>query len=184
MAEDKQSFGMRFVVTVISRANGNNAFAARMSRADNPDTEYQALGDLCACGINVECDEQRQPCAVIGAALCRSRVQQDGNLTLGAALRRCQDTQKDGQGGDTPKAGIQDSPRLRRLLACDSLAEACGVLRQMLAMLHSKDVPLCHAALLDDLRKFCFDDSRQRVKRRWAQDFYGQKPDSDAAEET
>ena len=59
-----------FVAFVLKRSQEDAGFAARLRRADNPDTEDQSWGILAAF-VNLERDAERLPYAVIGAALCR-----------------------------------------------------------------------------------------------------------------
>ena len=61
----------QFVARVLEQCKKDNGFAARLRRADNPDTEYYALGDLAKLGVNIEDDSQRLPFTLIAAALSR-----------------------------------------------------------------------------------------------------------------
>ena len=167
--EDRQSRAKRFVAWALTRAQGDSGFAARLRRADNPDTEYAALGLLCGFGVRVENDAERLAFATVGAALCRQKRHSDGENSLGKALRRCM----------TASGDNDDSPRFRRLLACDSVEELCRVLRPLLSLVASRDGKLCHASLLEDILRFAHDEGRHRVRLRWAQDFYGAASDAD-----
>ena len=154
----------QFVARVLEQCKTDNGFAARLRRADNPDTEYYALGDLAKLGVTIEDDSQRLPFALIAAALSRDAdtMNVDGTLGIGAALRQC-----------LPDEEAEDSPRLRRLLACESLNETCQVLRPMLSLVRSKGIHLGYARLLQDLRSFRFGkDAAQKTKRQWVSDFY------------
>lgn len=162
--EERQTRAKRFVAWALARAQNDSGFAARLRRADNPDTEYAALGLLCNFGVRVENDAERLAFATVGAALCRQKGQADGSNPLGKALR-------------TASGDNDDSPRFRRLLACDTVEELCRVLRPMLALVASRDGKLCHASLLEDILRFAHDEGRRRVRLRWAQDFYGTAAD-------
>ena len=168
-----------FVRRVLDKCKNDNGFAARLRRADNPDTEYYALGDLCALGINIEKDSERLPAALIAAAISRNadNMATDGSVNIGAALRLCLDeneqcpTTRQKQDNDIP-----DSLRLRRLLACERRREACLVLRPILSLVHSKiekKIHLCYAELLRDLLYFSDDneEARRYVKQRWMRSF-------------
>ena len=161
MEQQEQTRSQRFVTTILEQCARDKGFAARLRRADNPDTEHYAYGLLCAFGIALERDEERQPFALIGAALSRSKREQDGTLELGKALRDCLDSAEQGEA------------RLRRMLACRRQDEACRTLRPLLSLIQAKDVPLCYAHLLEELLAFRFEEPRRRVCRRWAQEFYG-----------
>ena len=152
MENKEQTRSQRFVAAVLARCREDKGFAARLRRADNPDTEYYAYGLLVAFGIALERDGERRAYALIGASLSRGKREQDGTLGLGDALRRCVESEEQGEA------------RLRRMLACRSQEEA---------LLASRNMPLCHARLLDDLLAFHFDDARRRICLRWAQEFYG-----------
>lgn len=149
----------RFVAFVLDRCATDNGFAARLRRADNPDTEYQSYEILAGFGVDIEKDYERLPFALVGAALARLRTPQDGAAGLGRALKSCFE---DGEQGDA---------RLRRLLACDRQDELCGILRPLLSLLSAKSKqPLCHVRLLREL--LFFNRNAQRTKLGWAREYY------------
>jgi CRISPR system Cascade subunit CasB len=77
----------RFVQTIIRHCATNTGFAARLRRADNPDTEYHSWELLVKLGINLDKDWERLPCALIAAAVARAQLSSDGSAGLGRALR-------------------------------------------------------------------------------------------------
>lgn len=171
MNEQQTSREERFVAFVLKRSQEDAGFAARLRRADNPDTEYQSWDTLAAFGVNLEQDAERLPFALVGAALCRFKPEHDGTAGLGSALCSCFEDNAD-QGG----------VRLRRLLACDSPEEACHIVRPMLSLIASRTKkPLGFARLLNELLRFG-GPARERIKIRWAQDFYRNQEGSGAAE--
>ncbi|MDO4569292.1 MAG: type I-E CRISPR-associated protein Cse2/CasB [Planctomycetia bacterium] len=156
-----------FVTYVTTKIQGDTGFRAAMTRADNPDTESQAwryLVHFCDLGN----PWQRLPLGLVGAAIARKRVTQDGTQQLGEALRLC-------------KQSIQDDDdsverKLRRLLACDSSLELVQVLRPVLQFVQKGErVSLNYAQLLRDVLYFS-----ERVKLQWAKQYYGQKQEGDA----
>ena len=150
----------------------DKGFAAKLRRADNPNTEYYSLGILCSFGVNIENDNERLPYALIGAALCRTDVKCDGSLNLGAALRKTLETDD-----------IDDNARLRRILACNSVVEICRVLRPVLMWLDSKESGISYAQLLGDIVKFNSEKSRERIKLKWTKEYYkNNKTDKDVEE--
>jgi len=160
----QQSWETRFVDTVIARCAADKGLAARLRRADNPATEYQSWELLGSLGIDLEKDYQRLPFVTVAAAIAKTKAERNGSLSLGKALAACY---VDGRESDQAKA------RLRRLLACDELAEVCRILRPLLSLIDSKvGQPLNFIRLLTQLRNFHFND--QRIKAQWAQEFYGQ----------
>lgn len=162
---DNKSREQRFVEVVIDRCQKDKGLAARLRRADNPAMEYQSWELLGWFGIDIEKDYERLPYVTIAAAISKSKAEHNGSLTLGRALLASYDNDRD---SDQAKA------RLRRLLACNDLAEVCRILRPILALINSKiGQPLDYVRLLRQLRLFGFD-SGHKVKTQWAQEFYGQ----------
>ena len=160
---------LAFVDYIISRCQADNGFRAALKRADNPATEYQSWEVLAGFHINLEYENQRLPYAAIAAAIARAKVEENGAAKIGQAIARCYE---DGNASDQAKA------KLRRLLACDSLPEACRILRPLFSLIESKGkTVLDYATLLNDLLRFGHDDSRTYIKARWAQNFYGKPAD-------
>jgi CRISPR system Cascade subunit CasB len=160
---------LAFVDYIINRCQADNGLRAALKRADNPATEYQSWEVLAGFRINLEYENQRLPHAAIAAAVARSKIEQNGTVKIGQAIARCYE---DGNASDQAKA------RLRRLLACDSVPEACRVLRPLLSLIESRsNTTPDYASLLNDLLWFGHDDSQTRIKARWAQDFYGKPAD-------
>ena len=154
----------RFVVGVLKLCTENKGIAARLRRADNPATEYQSWELLAAYGIDLEQERDRLPFVTVAAAIAKAKVERNGSMGLGRGLAACYE-----QGN----ASDQAKTRLRRLLACDDLAELCRILRPMFALVDSKvSQPLDYTRLLRQLRRFPFNG--QQVKAQWAQEFYGQ----------
>lgn len=156
---------LAFVDYIINRCQSNNGLRAALKRADNPNTEYQSWEVLAGFNIDLEHENQRLPYATVAAAIARSKAERNGASKIGQAIAHCYE---DGNASDQAKA------KLRRLLACDSVPEACRILRPLLSLIESKgNVALDYASLLDDLLWFGHDESQLRIKARWAQDFYG-----------
>ena len=154
-----------FVTQVINRIQQDKGLSARLRRADNPATEYQSWELLARYGIDLERDDERLPFACVAAAIAQAKIQNNGTLALGRAIASCY---PDGHQNDQAQA------RLRRLLACDEVAELCRVLRPVLTLIDSRVAqPLDYARLLGQLRRFAF--APPSVKAQWAQEFYGHK---------
>lgn len=162
---DSENRERRFVETVIDRCQKDKGMAARLRRGDNPATEYQSWELLGWFGVDLEKDYERLPFLTIAAAIAKSKAELNGKLTLGRAIANCYE---DGRESDQAKA------RLRRLLACNELTEACRILRPILTLINSKvGQPLDYIRLLRQLRFFGYE-SGHRTKTQWAQEFYGQ----------
>jgi CRISPR system Cascade subunit CasB len=162
--QPKKKKGEAFAEYVISRLREDNAFGAMLRRADNPATEYHAWEHLVRW-CDIERPWERLPFAVIAAALARAKPTKDGYLGIGYSIAACYD---DGQNSESAKA------KLRRLLACDSVEEACRILRPILSLIQSKGKPLCYGELLSELLRF-----GERQKIRWVTDFYRRRDDYD-----
>ncbi len=165
---DKQTFskGQAFVDYVINRCQTDKGLRAALTRADNPATEYQSWEVLAGFHVNLEYENQRLPYATIGAAIARAKAEKNGTTSIGQAIARCYE---EGNASDQAKA------KLRRLLACETVTEACRIVRPLLRLAESRGVAVDYAALLNDLLWFGHADSQARIKARWAQNFYGKK---------
>lgn len=160
----EKSWEQRFVETVVARCSSDKGMAARLRRADNPNTEYQSWDLLGAFGVDLEKDYQRLPFTTVAAAIAKSKSEHNGSLTLGRAIAACYE---DGNQSDQAKV------RLRRLLACHELVEVCRIMRPILTLIESKvGQPLDYVRLLKQLRDF--NRNAQRVRTQWAQEFYRQ----------
>lgn len=169
--ENRQDWSARFVNGVIKKCSQDKGIAARLRRGDNPATEFQTWEFLAAYGVDLERDHQRLPFVTVAAAIAKAKAEKNGSTTLGASLAACYDN---GRESDQAKA------KLRRLLACSDLDEACRILRPMLSLINSKvGLPLDYIRLLEQLRRFSFN--HQMVKAQWAQEFYGQPAMADRA---
>lgn len=163
----------RFVAFVLATMQQDKGMAARLRRADNPNTEYQSWEFLAGFGVDLENPFQRLPFVTVAAAMAKAKATSNGKLRLGQALAACY---KDGSKDDQAKA------KLRRVLACDDLPELCRILRPVLTLVESR-VPqaLDYSRLLTQLRGFHWD--AQKIKAQWAQEFYGQRSEDQQPEE-
>ena len=159
----KPNKSQQFVKFIIELIHKDNGAAAALKRADNPATEYQSWEYLARLPfIDIDKDYERLPYATIACAMAKAKAEQNGSVRIGAAIAHCYD---DGNNSEQAKA------KLRRLLACDSIEETCRVLRPLFSLIHSKaGIQLDYADLLQDL--YWFHNNDQRVKSKWAQNFY------------
>jgi CRISPR system Cascade subunit CasB len=155
----KESRGQAFTRFIINRMQ-DNGIAAALRRADNPNTEYQSWDTLATFNIELDKPWQRLPYATVACAMAKAKAEKNGPIGIGQAIARCYE---DGRESKQAKA------KLRRLLACDSVEEACRILRPLFSLINSKgNSTLDYAKLLDDLLYW----NNQTTKSRWAQDFY------------
>lgn len=170
MSERSQNF-VNYIIKQVQESKG---VAAALRRADNLSTEYQSWEVLARFGVQLDNENQRLPFTTIAADIARVKPAVNGSVTIGQAIARCYD---DGNQSE------QAQTKLRRLLACDTTVEVCRILRPLLSLIASKGgISLDYAALLDDLLWFSHDDSRQRIKARWAQEFYNKHIEGSADE--
>lgn len=164
-AEKPKGKSLAYVEYIISRCLADKGLRAALKRADNPATEYQSWEILAGFHVDLERESKRLPFATIGAAIARQKAERNGTVKIGQAIVRCYEG---GNSNDQAKA------KLRRLLACGSVREACRVLRPLLSLMDARGKGLLdYASLLDDLLWFDHEESQVRIKARWAQDFYG-----------
>lgn len=164
MAVAKTSKQQLYVNSVIERIKKDTAMAAALKKADNPNTEFRAWEYLADYQVNIENSKERIPYATISAAIARAKPPSDGILNLGQAIAR---SGKDGIPSD------QERARLRRILACDTVEEACTILRSLLSLINSRDLKISYGQLLYEL---CwFEKNPQTTKARWAQFFFRNK---------
>lgn len=159
--QKKETRGLAFTRFIIDRIQ-ENGVAAALRRADNPNTEYQSWDTLAAFHIDLDKPWQRLPFATIACAIAKAKAEKNGATGIGQAIARCYD---DGKDSDQAKT------KLRRLLACESVDEACRILRPLFSLINSKgNSQLNYAQLLDDL--LWFNVNSQQIKSAWAQNFY------------
>lgn len=159
------------VQSVFLRMKSDSAFRAALKRADNPATEYQSWEYLADYGVQLDKDYVRLPYATVFAAMAKSGMESDGIYGLGQALCAAYDWDKESEPARS---------KLRRIIACSDVAELCSVLRSVLQFIASKNVPVCYQNLLNDL--IYFGDG-ERVKSKWAQQFYGTNSESGEEDE-
>ncbi len=158
----KTSRSQAFVEYIIDRIAKNKGVASALKRADNPATEYQSWEYLAAFNVDLEKPWERLPFATVAAAIAKEKSAHNGNEGIGRAIAKCYD---DGNQSDQAKA------KLRRLLACDSVEEACRILRPLFSLITSRgNSSLDYALLLEQLLKFYWES--ERIKSQWAQEFY------------
>ena len=172
--DEPRSKSLGFVEYIINRCQSNNGLRAALKRADNPATEYQSWEILAGFHINLEYENQRLPYATIAAVIARTKATSNGFTKIGQAIARCYE---DGNTSDQAKA------KLRRLLACETPAEACRILRPLFSLIEAKsNISLDYASMLDDLLWFGREENQIRIKARWAQGFYGKSIEGDKDE--
>lgn len=146
---EKKSRGPEaFVPYVIALCQKNKGAAAALRRADNPATETQSWEYL-AQFVDLDKPDKLAPYAAIAAAIARADIQRDGTAGIGKAIALCYSEKSE---------SAPAQARFRRLLACDSVEEACRILRPLFSLIDSKAaVTLDYSRLLRELIRFGYD---------------------------
>ncbi|MBQ9454868.1 MAG: type I-E CRISPR-associated protein Cse2/CasB [Thermoguttaceae bacterium] len=148
------------------KKKSDTAFRAEMTRASNPQTEYQAYKHLARLGVRLDREVDRRAFGLIGAAIAHHRIGTNGNQRFGQAMR----TASLMDSGELESAGER---RMERILACSNTLELIDVLRPVLRfILQNEKVSLNFASLLKEIILFDRDEYIQEIKIHWAQDFY------------
>jgi CRISPR system Cascade subunit CasB len=156
----------RYVESIIERIKTDTKMRACLSRADNPDTSYQSWEYLLRYGVDIDKETELLRYGIVSAAIARGKPEKNGNAGIGKALAMSYETH-----GESSEPAVA---KLRRLLACDSVQEVCSVLSPLIRLIHSKSdnkVKLDYASLLADL-KFFGNNNVNRIKAKWAKDFF------------
>jgi CRISPR system Cascade subunit CasB len=158
-------YSKKFVEYIMQTVNTSKAIQVALKRANNPNTEYQSWEILAGFGINIDYENERLSYATIASSIAHTCQSVNGNTSIAKAIGMCY---QDGNQSHPAKT------KLRRMLSCDSTSEICRILRPLFSLINSKGiVSLDYVKLLDQLRWYDNEDSRQRTKISWAQDFYG-----------
>ncbi len=164
MDDNKSTAFVNYIINVV---NENKGYAARMRKADNDATEYQAW-DILANWVDLEKINERKAYSLIGASLARAKTSRDGNLSLGEALRMIHYK-------DNPSLEIEKSStalRFRRILACKDQEELLNLLRVTLRYVESKDLVINYCQLLNEILWFNSEKSRDWTRSKWAKHFF------------
>lgn len=141
--------------------NNNNKIVAALRRADNPATEYQSWEQLTKFNVALDRPSQRLPFTIIAAAIAKAKIESNGIDNIGQALAKCYEDKNKSE---------QAKIKLRRLLACESTEELCGILRSFLCLIQARTSSINYIQLLNDLLNF--KRNSQRIKAKWAEGFY------------
>jgi CRISPR system Cascade subunit CasB len=164
--KEKETRTAPFVNYILSGLDEDKAMGARLRRADNASTEFQAWEYFARFDVDLKDTCRVKAYATVSAALAQARPKRDGTFSFGRSLAAIRD-QPEGDNQNNPAA-----VRFRRILSCRTTEEACDVLRPLLRLIAAKSSrPLCYAGLLHDLLHF-----GDAIRRRWAGDFYSRAP--------
>lgn len=166
MSEKKTEAFVQYLFERICQKK-DKGFAAKLKKGDNEATEIQSW-EILARWVDLEKVLEVKAFGLVGAAVARSSQQKDGSYGLGKALWLSLEDKKDAESSSA-------AARLRRLLSCQDRLELMRILRPTIGFLQSKEISMDYSRLLDEILLFDGDNSRERVRTRWAMEFFGQK---------
>ena len=161
MVDNVQSF-LEYALKICKT---NPRARAAFRRAANPATEFYSW-EFLAGWCNLENDKERKIYGLFASFIANampSRV--DNGVGIGRGIRQA-------YGGDVENTAAL--AKMRRLLACRNWEEAVSMLWRILLLLASKGVSLNLVSAMRDLFYF-----GEKVKVRWANDFYQAKNDGE-----
>lgn len=160
----------RFVLYICQFCSKDKGLAANLRKADLPSLNTNVLSALVKLGIDITKEYEFLPYSIVTAAIARSKNYKNGELSFSKALAS---VEKNSDAQQT-----SDDKRLRRLLACNDIKELALVIRPTLMLIQSRcNTNINFEELLKDLRAFRSEAGRDRVKKKWAMQFYSTKPD-------
>lgn len=162
LKQKSESACAAFVQHVLAGCQADTGYQAVLKRADNPTTEYQSWSLLGRLGVDLNDEDMRESCALIAAALARSKMEHEGDTALGRVIAL---SYPDGT------RDLAAQTMLRHVLNCTTAAELRAVLRPLLALIRQRNkAGLCYHRLLFDL--LSFSHKQEEIRQRWARDFY------------
>ena len=159
---DKPNKSEGFVEYIIKLVQENKAASAAIKYADHQTLSYKSWEYL-ASFMDIEKENERLSYGVIGAAIAKNKIKNDGTVGIGKAIRYC-------CGTEVKAEDAVEKSKLIHLLSCGNTRELCLLLRRYIPFIESK-VPgkLSYSQLLQD--SLYFGD---KIKTKWAIDFYKQ----------
>lgn len=166
MKIERKNIPEAFVLFVINAIEKDKGIRAAFRNADNPATGDQVWEYLARFNISLHNPKEYLPYTTIGAAIAKGKIKMNGSKKIGQVLAACYEESSNSE---------QAKARFRRLVACESVEEVCQILKRLLNLIRSNSKlanDLNFTQLLKDLLNFRWDEARQKVKSRWAQDFF------------
>jgi CRISPR system Cascade subunit CasB len=166
---EKNKQFVEYVIRMVKSGSGKG-FAAKLKKADNDSTEYQSW-EILARWVDLRFEKDRRSYGFIGASIARTKPESDGKLSLGEALYAVYKL----RGNSTEPEHSPSAARLKRLLSCRDALELLGVLRSTMRLIETNGIAISYTKLLNAILWFDTDRGRERVRAKWAQDFFGKK---------
>ncbi len=154
-----------FVDYVFRCVERDKGARASLRKADSESQEWKAWSIIYPAIENLEA-YSRPIYSMIASAIAKSRMEKDGTIKLGEAVRVADGVEN----GETSK-------RMLRLLSVSDSEELLMVMRRLLPYLISKGIDICFTSLLSDLKAFEYGERKQEVKARWMNDYLRRKED-------
>lgn len=173
--EEKKKRNSAFVDYIYKLCSKDKGLAANLRRADLKDQNSIVFSVLCGFGLDITKDAQFIPYCLITAAIARNKNYEDRTNEL-SFIKAMASVEKNGNSHQE-----KEDARFRRLLSCNDLKSLTLIFRHVMGFVQSRTTAnINYSELLDDLCSFNYEESRQRVKRKWANQFYA---DATATEE-
>lgn len=165
---------LNYVNYVFRNRENDSAFRAAMKNATKENLEWKAWPYIEKfLHEDLKNDKKRHIYALVGEAVAKSGRKGNGALSFGRAMRVAESS--NGKGDSY-------SLRMCRILSFDNLDDLLDVFRESLTFLDSRNVSLDYSAVLDDLLQARFENNYERIKARWASDYF-RKADKEDSED-
>lgn len=151
---------------VFERCQNDSRFKVSLRKLGSKTTETMGWWALSELGVDLTKTKDVIVTSFVFSAIARSGLEKNGNIPIGkAVLLACsKDSVQNGK--------ERGSSRIRTLLSCHTENDYTMALHPLISLIDSRNVPLDFASLLYDLLSVRYPDARERIRARWANDFY------------
>ena len=101
-----------------------------------------------------------------GHSITSEKMHTDENVSIGAALKNLALTSED------DNAASRELKRLKNIVSSNTIEEMSYHLRSIIRLFNSKNIRLNYCNLAADLYEWQFNENRNSLSLKWAQDFY------------
>jgi len=173
MSEERKQYAIDALLAEIFARSEDRGFLAELRRGLNPSTEEQSWPHIAKYASLVFDDEsRRRVCAVVGAlaaTLVPDGLCTDGYASIGVVMRKI----KEGE-PSLGESGIKSyETKFRRLLNSPTTLDLCDLVSEVGRNAARKRVVVNCRSLFWDLWKWDDAEAREKIRVRWARDFYG-----------
>lgn len=148
-------YDKEFVEYIFKSISKDKGIRASLRKADSENLEWKAWSVIYPALGNLN-SRYRSTYALIASFIAKSKMEKDGDQSLGEAIRFAD--------GKTDE-GV--SSRILKLVSVSDSEELASVLRRLVPYLLNKDINLCFESVLSDMRLFEKEEFRQNIKAKW-----------------